>query len=226
MAGKILLVLLGIILLVLTVLLLIPINIRVSYECKELRAWISYASWKMMLFPRPEKNEQTQEQAAADSKKKISAEAKSEKKKKLNWAQISYSLEELPRILLRALRCTGRRITILPLKCHILIATSDPADTAVLYGRLEGVLAATLPSLHRKIRIREQDIRLFPDFCGDQMDVIADIGIRIRLGDILLVAISAAGALVKWYFGLKKRADRSDAAHKIKKKTTAANDAA
>ena len=106
----------------------------------------------------------------------------------------------------RALRRTGRRVRLEPLKIHLLIATPDPADTAELFGRLEAALSAGLPVLHRLMRVKGQDIRLFPDFVGERMDCIADVGLRIRPWDLLAIALPAGGSLVKWLLRFKKLA--------------------
>lgn len=225
MVGKILLILLGVVLLAAAVLLLIPLNLRVSYESGTVHVWLRYASKTMILHPA---NEEKEEQTEPEKQNTVKSGAKKHKKekKKPNWEQISYSLDVLPRVLLRALRRTGRRIVITPLKLHILVAGTDPADTAVLYGKLQGVLAATLPSIHKAVRIREQDIRLFLDFTEERMDCIADLGIRIRPWDMLAVALSAMGGIIKWYFGFKKRADTPEASHKNKQRSTVPADPA
>lgn len=219
MVGKILLILLGMILLAAAVLLLIPLNLRVSYEAGALRAWLRYASKTIDLYPPKEgKDEKTgsEDQNTAKSKE----EKPKKEKTKPNWEQISYSLDVLPRVFLRALRRTGRRIVITPLKFHLLVAGIDPADTAVLYGKLQAVLAAVLPPLHQAVQIREQDIRLFLDFCEERMDCVVDFGVRIRPWDMLTVALSAMGGVIKWYFGFKKRASTPEASHKKKRKST------
>ena len=56
--------------------------------------------------------------------------------------------------------------------------------------------------------LKRFDVRVDADFSGGKMDLIADFGIHIRPFDILAVALAAAGGLVKWYSGLKKRADK------------------
>lgn len=228
MVGKILLILLGVVLLACAVLLLLPVTVRVSYEQGELRAWLRFASWKIDLYPSQDKQEESRETAEAREKEpKQKKEPKRKKENvKPNWEQISYTLEALPRVLLRALQRTGRRITVTPLKLHLLVAGNDPADTAVLYGWLQGFLAAILPPLHQAVRIREQDIQLFPDFCEEKMDLIADVGVRIRPWDILVVAVFAAGGVIKWYIGYKKRADKPDTAQKNEKATAEAGTAA
>ena len=225
MIGKILLILLGLILLLVAVLLLIPVNLRVSYDAGALQVWLRYASKTIILYPSKDKKEETAEPEPPDKEKSQENKLKKEKTKP-NWEQISYSLDVLPQVLLRALRRTGRRIVITPLKFHLLVAGTDPADTAVLYGKLQGGLAAVLPALHKTVRIKEQDIRLFLDFCEERMDCIADLGIRIRPWDMLIVTVSAVGGLIKWYFGFKKCASTSEASHKNKSSVTVSADPA
>ena len=218
MLGKILLGSLILLLAALLVVLLIPVSVRISYEDKRFLVRFSYASWKKTLYSAEEKEE---EQAVDETEKETKPQKEVKPKAKPNLKQIIYSLDVLPGILLRALRRTMRRIRIKPLKIHILIALGDPADTALLYGNLSGVLNATLPMLHRAVRIEDQDIQLFPDFSREGMDCIADVGIRIRPLDILVVAVLALGGMIKWYSGYKKLADKTDTTTNSEKNSTA-----
>ncbi|MBR3705140.1 MAG: DUF2953 domain-containing protein, partial [Oscillospiraceae bacterium] len=185
---------------------------------------LRYASRTISLFPPESKEEEPSDSKKTDAPPKKAK--KSTQKIKPNFEQISYSLDVLPGVLLRALRRTGRKVRITPLKVHLLIALEDPADTAVLYGRLHGVLNATLPLLHRTVRIDDQDIQLFPDFTRDGMDCIADVGVKIRPLDLLGVAVLAAAGVIKWYIGYKKRADKPDPSQKQKQECTAHADPA
>lgn len=212
MLGTILLGLLAILCLFLLVLLFLPVSLRVSYEAGNFRAWLRYASLTIPLFPREKKEKPPKKEKPKKPSKRKSKPAKPEQKKKKfqkpNWQQITYSLDVLPKVFLRAVRRMGRRIRITPLQVHLLIATSDPADTAVLYGKLYGGLDAFLPLLHRAVRIEKQDIQLFPDFTQERMDYIVDIGIQIRPFDALVVALRMVGGCVKWFIGYRKRADK------------------
>ncbi len=225
MLGKILLGLLILLLILLLVFLLIPVSVRFRYEDKKICIWLRYAAWKIDLFPSENKKEKKGEKDSGKPKKEKQEKVVKQAKTRPNFQQISYSLDVLPGVLLRALRRTARRIRIMPLKVHLLVALSDPADTALLYGKLSGVLNATLPLLHRAVRIEDQDIQLFPDFTREEMDYIADAGIRIRPFDILVVALLALGGVIKWYAGYKKRADRANTTKK-KETTAQANTAA
>lgn len=228
MLGKILLGALILLLAALLVFLLMPLSVRFSYEDKQFYIRFRYASWKTTLFPSQKGDGEEEEQVVEKPKKEKKAKPQKETqpKAKPNLQQITYSLDVLPGVLLRALRRTMRRVRVKPLKVHILIALGDPADTALLYGRLSGVLNATLPLLHRAVRIEDQDIQLFPDFTREEMDCIADVGIRIRPFDILVVAVLALGGVIRWYAGYKKLADKEDTARNNKKKSTAQADPA
>lgn len=210
MIGTIILCIIGILLLLLVIALCIPVHVRASYDQGEIAAWVHYGPVKLQLFP-PPKKEQKESGPGAETipEKEPEKKPKKERKKKkprakINREQIFYSLEALPPILLRALRRVGRRIWVEPLKLHILVAGSDPADTALLYGRLEAVLAGILPPLHRLVRIEEQDIQLFLDFTAGGMDCIADVGISLRPLDALSVGVRAGGSLLKWFWRFRK----------------------
>ena len=112
----------------------------------------------------------------------------------------------MPPIRGRALGRTGRSIRVEPLKVHVLVAGSNPADTALLYGRLEAALGVGLPLLHKVMRIKDQDIRLFLDFSRRQMDFIADVGVVLRPGSLVWTGLRAGGSLLKWFFGFRKLA--------------------
>ena len=226
MVLNILLILLILLLLALLVLLLLPVSLRINYEDGEFRLWIRYASRTWTVFPSKTKEKQETDSSKTTDKPEKQKKETTAKKSKPNWDQITYSLDVLPSILLRALGRTARRIRVSPLKIHLLIALGDPADTAVLYGKLHGVFNAILPALHCAVRIDEQDIQLFPDFTQEEMDCIADIGFRIRPMDILMVAIMALGGIVRWYKGYKERADKPDSAQIQEKKSTAQADPA
>ena len=220
MIGTILLCVLGAILVLVLIALRIPAYIRVQYEQCKLRIFMKYAWLTIPLSP---KNENAPPQETGEEQSSESAEQEKEKKPKstINKEQILYTIDTLPPVLLKALKRFGRHIRIEPLKVHILVATSDPADTAILYGRIQAVLAAVLPSVHNCVKIREQDIRLFTDFCEEDMDFIVDAGIGIPPGDVLNIAFCALGGILKWFVGFRKRATKEPGAKDNSIDTTA-----
>lgn len=218
MIGKILLGVLGVVLLFLFIALRIRAYLRFKYEHGELQVLLKYAWLSIPLFPKESKKDT--ENIQENPEPSESAE-QVKQKKKINRDQILYTIDTLPPIILKALKRFGRRIKIEPLKIHVLVATSDPADTAMLFGRIQAVLAAVLPSVHRYVKIEEQDIRLFTDFCEEDMDFIVDAGIGISPGDILNIAFCAIGGVLKWFVGFKRRATKENSEKNNSRDTTA-----
>ena len=251
MAGKIILGILGVLLLLLAVILLTPAGVRFRYDQGDLSLLVRFGPLKLQSVPRKEKKpsrrkpkekkpekKQAEKKAAADPEKKPAEKTAAEKsapekpkpkkkaekkpRAKINREQILYSLETLPPILGRALKRTGRRLRLTPLKVHLLVAGPDPADTALLYGRLEAALGAALPALHRLVRIKDQDVRLFLDFQREQMDLIADVGLSLRPWDLVSVGLRAGGSLLKWYLRFRKLASPPPPAEEPKESNTEA----
>ena len=199
-------IILGAVAALLGALLFTPIRVRASYEAGDTSVILRVLFFTATLYPRPVK--EGAETGAKEPKEKKEKTPGSRKKFSLNADQILYSLEKLPPILGRALKGFGTRLRIAPLKVHLLIAGPDPADTAVLYGRILAALESAMPVLHRVMHISDQDIRLFPDFSADSMDCIADVGISIRLWDVLVIGLRAGVSLVGWFLGFRKLADK------------------
>lgn len=215
--GKIVLGVLLTLLALLLVLLQIPVSVRFSYQDGAPEAALRYGPMRLSLFPG--KKEPVGDRP--EEKKKPEKKPKPKKKgRRINREQILYALETLPPILGRALRRTGRSIRIRPLKIYVLVAGYDPADTALLYGRLEAALHGGLPLLRQAVRISEEDVRLYLDFTKRQMDVIADVGVSLRPGSLAWVGLRAAASLVKWFLGFRKLASPPDKEEKSQEKET------
>lgn len=218
------------ILALLLLLLFIPLHVRVTYIQGNITVAGGIGAFQYPLFPPPvkkkgkkersEKDKETgkKDKKSAKSKKskkdkreeeKDICEKKEKKKPKRNYfqhvtaEQVLYSLKKLLPALGRVFKRTGRRIRIKPLKVQYLVAGPDPADTAVLYGKLLAVLEAGLPGILRILKIKEYDIQLYIDFQKTEPDCIADVGMSIRLWDILVVAAGAGVDLIAWWRGFK-----------------------
>lgn len=217
MIGKIVLGVLLTLLALLLVLLQIPVSVRFSYQDGAPEAALRYGPMRLSLFP----GKKEPDGDRPEEKKKPEKKPKPKKKgRRINREQILYALETLPPILGRALRRTGRSVRIRPLKIYVLVAGYDPADTALLYGRLEAALHGGLPLLRQAVRISEEDVRLYLDFTKRQMDVIADVGVSLHPGSLAWVGLRAAASLVKWFLGFRKLASPPDKEEKSQEKET------
>ena len=207
MAG---LVVLGVVLL-LGLVLFTPLLVRATREEAGLQVLLHIGPARLRLYPSGEKA--PPEEPAADRTGEEKQEQKQRKKegRPLTAEQIFYLLEELPPFLGRTLGRLGRRVRVEPLRVYVRLSAQDPADTAILYGRAAAAVTAALPVLRRCLRIRDQDIRLYPDFEGQGMDYRLDVGIAIRLWDILVIGLCAGASGVKLLVGMKKLAPKDPA---------------
>ena len=80
---------------------------------------------------------------------------------------------------------------------------------------------AVLPVLHRHLQIRDQDIRIYPDFQGSGMDYRLDVGIAIRLWDMLVIGLCAGASGLKTLIGMKRLGAKDVSGGDEKKNTEA-----
>ena len=203
-------IILAVICLILAIVLFTPAGGRVTYDQGSVVVNVRFGPILIPVYPRekgkkeasPRKEEKEQPPEGQEE------QTKAKKKLRVNQAQILYTLEKLPPVLGKALKRVGKSLRFSPLKLHLLVAGSDPAQTAILFGKLEAALNAGLPVLHRITRIRDQDIRLFLDFQEERMDCIADVGVSTRLWDLLVMALFAGAGVFKWFLGFRRLADK------------------
>ena len=62
--------------------------------------------------------------------------------------------------------------------------------------------------------MKHQDVELYVDFRRDKPDCIADVGVSIRPGVLVLAALIAGGGALRWFLGSRKLASPAEAADK------------
>lgn len=200
---------------VLVLLLLIaltPVGVYAAYD-GALTVRLLIGPFRLTLYPPKAK----EEGKPPSKKRKNGEEPKKVKEKKPfprpNREQIRYSLQVLPPLLKKVVGRTRRRILLAPLRVLVVFGGEDPADVAELYGKAQAVLSTVYPVLRRLVRIREDAVNLYTDYDSATIFFRGEIGVRIRVGDMAIIGISASAGLVKWLIGYQRRAD------KLKKQT-------
>ena len=200
---------------VLVLLLLIaltPVGVYAAYD-GALTVRLLIGPFRLTLYPPKAK----EEGKPPSKKRKNGEEPKKVKEKKPfprpNREQIRYSLQVLPPLLKKVVGRTRRRILLAPLRVLVVFGGEDPADVAELYGKAQAVLGTVYPVLRRLVRIREDAVNLYTDYDSATIFFRGEIGVRIRVGDMAIIGISASAGLVKWLIGYRRRAD------KLKKQT-------
>ena len=91
---------------------------------------------------------------------------------------------------------TLRAVTVDKLHLEWIVATGEPADTAVRYGQVCTALYPPLAAIGRLMRIRRQEIRVEPNFLLQESDMRLDVRLHIAVYRLVAALIAlAAGVL-------------------------------
>lgn len=188
--------------LLLVVLLLwhIPITGRVTYD-GELRAQVNILGVPYYTFP--EKKQSAFAEKRATKNRPQSKKEKTLRKARAQWREVvalfrEDGLEATLHYLLETVKLLGqtlgkllRVVTIKELKLELVIATEDPADTAVRYGQVCSVVYPALAALQKGMRVRRQQVRIEPNFLLEKSDAFVDLRVGTYLGPLLGAILAA-----------------------------------
>ena len=89
-----------------------------------------------------------------------------------------------------------RKLRVKDLYLRLILASSDPCDLAVGYGKAWTAVGSFLPALERWLVIKKRDVEVECDFTASETKVIARMDITMTLGRLLtLVAVYACRGL-------------------------------
>lgn len=193
----------GIILLILLLLALIRVGALVTFGdalCVQLKIGpfgktIIPAKKKA---PKEKKKQQRSEQSAASPPKK---------KRTLPKPTLR-ELRDLATTLLTTLKkmlaSVCRRVRIDPLEVFVTVGGSDPAEIAQRYGYLNAAMWSLMPHLEELFHIPDPSLHLRMDYSAEKTRAQGEIGVSIRIGDIVIIACTLALPLLKWYLRFRK----------------------
>lgn len=127
-------------------------------------------------------------------KPKLKTKKNEKKAKKQESPSITDALRVIKTGFFQILRRFKKYARLDTYKVRISLATDDPAKTAVLYGGLSGIVSAmhAFATSVKKRSYREGDIytEYKPDFYAEKPDIAIEIGISLRVWQILALALT------------------------------------
>lgn len=165
-------------------LLVLPVRTRVRYD-GTLQVWGGLGPVSLRFFPLKKAKTEKEKTQVAEKKPSKEKETPKKPKKKLTFEIIC----DFIRLGAEALGTLRRRLVIQNLTCHLKVASSDAANTALLYGRIAAAVSGLYPVLERNLRIKKTDIAVDADFEGEKMDILADITLAVCPLRLLLSAV-------------------------------------
>ena len=200
---------------ILVLLALLPLGVSVKYDSEGPLVRVILGPARVTVFPLPKKEKKEKKQKAPP-KKTVQAEdtpqnpapPKKPKEKKPKEQKGGSWTDFLPlaQEAFRFLDVFRRKLRLNVLDLKLIMASNDPCDLAVNYGRAWAAVGNLLPQLERIFVIKKRDIEVECDFTASQTLVIARLDLTITLGRLLsAVVVFAFRALVQFLKIQKKR---------------------
>ena len=203
---------------ILTLLAIVPVGVRVCYDAEGPLVKLVLGPVKLTLFPRPKKDQKPEkEKKEKQSKRKAKKTAEeanlpkppqppADKKQK---GKKGGSLKDFLPFVKLAFDFLGdfrRKLRMKELYLRLILASSDPCDLAVNYGKTWTAVGNVLPALERWFVIQKRDVEVECDFTASETKVIARLEITMTLGRLLsLAAVYAVRGLKEFIVFRNKR---------------------
>ena len=187
----------GILLLILLAVQLCRVGVRLTFG-EETRVTARFGPVRVQLLPPKEKKPPKKEKPKKKETKKPAKEPW-----KPDFSTIWGGLPELWRILKKGLRMTFRRIRISPMDFSAVIGGEDPADTAILYGKLNAAMWSVLPPLQELVDMPDAHVHMEPDLQGGESNVSGDVGLSFLIWDMTVIGFACGIPLIKWFVKLR-----------------------
>ena len=201
---------------ILTLLAILPLGVRVHYDADGPLVKIVLGPLKLTVFPRPKKEPKQKKKSEEKPVKKQNAEdnlpkppqpppePKPKKEKKQGG-----SLKDFFPFVKLAFDFLGdfrRKLRLNELYLRLILASEDPCDLAINYGKTWTAVGNLIPALERWFVIQKRDVEVECDFTASETKIIARLEITITLGRLLsLVAVYACRGLKEFFVFRNKR---------------------
>ena len=205
---------------VVILLAVLPLGVSVKYDADGPLVRVILGPVKLTVFPLPQKEKKEnkkKEKKKEPEQKPTSAEEnlpqppqppKPEKTEKPKEKKGGSLTDFIPFVKL-ALNFLGdfrRKLRINDLELKLIMASSDPCDLAVNYGKAWAAVGSLMPQLEKWFVIKKRNIEVECDFTASETLVIARLDLTITFGRLLsLAAVYAVRALKEFLHFKKKR---------------------
>ncbi|MGM9592429.1 MAG: hypothetical protein ACI3VK_06935 [Oscillospiraceae bacterium] len=202
-----------IIFLLLVLIMLIPLGVCASYDSGGLMLKLRVSAYKKQIFPRenepePEPEpESTEDNGGSAEKVRI---------------RLPFSIDEwrsLLKIVFKALRRFKSSITFDKIFLRFIAASPDPYDTVRIFNAANSFVGAAAPFFESEFKVRQRDIFIDTDMTSEKCSYSFELALSVRVGQLLVIALTAGFALLKLLAKRKLKQIRERKAHDGKQQT-------
>ena len=199
---------------ILSLLAMLPIGVRVCYDADGPLVKLVLGPVKITVFPRPKKEKKPKQEKEKKAEKQKPAEepklpqpppAPKKPKEKRKGGSLTDFLPFV-KLGLDFLGDFRRKLRMKELYLRLIMASDDPADLAINYGKTWTAVGNLMTALERWFVIKKRDVEVECDFTASETKVIARAEITITLGRILsLAAVYAVRGIQEFIVFRNKR---------------------
>ena len=199
------LIILGIIAIIITIIMLIPIGADIAYEGGQLRISAKAAGKLIQLIPRPPQDDsKPKEEKKPEKEKKSEPKPEEKEKKPKKKLELDFSVDEIMELLKKVLKgfgVLGRKFRVDRFLLDYLAAGRDPYLTARVFGIVNASLNTLAPICSQRFDVDDLYVRTDIDFTAEHMKLDFGLALSIRIGAIFrminTILFGALGILIK-----------------------------
>jgi len=194
---------------ILFLLAVLPLGVRVNYDSDGPLVKVILGPIRLTVFPLPKKEKKKQKPDKKQDKKEENKQEENlpkppqpPKPEKPKEKKKGGSLADFIPFVKLALNFLGdfrRKLRLDNLYLRLVLASSDPCDLAVNYGKTWAAVGNLLPVLEQVFVIKKRDVEVECDFTASETLVIAKIDVTITLGRLIALIVAYAVRAVKEY---------------------------
>ncbi len=194
---------------ILVLLAILPLGASVLYDEDGLRVRIVAGPLKIQVFPlkKKPKKDKPQKKSPKKAKKPKKAAPVGEQREPFPKPKTGGSWTDflpLVRVGLDLLNDFRRKLRIDPLEVKLIMASGDPCDLAINYGRANAALGNLWPMLERCFVIKKRDVEIECDFEASETVIYARADLTITLGRLLVLVVRYGIRALKTYLNIQK----------------------
>lgn len=185
----------------------IPLGVGIRYDAEGFCAKVILGAARITVFPVPRWMKRSKKK---DDKPEKPAKKKTEKKEKSTNSGGSL-LDFMPfvKLGLDFLNTFRKKLRINRLILNLTLASDDPCDLAVNYGRTWAAAGNLVSALERVFAIKKREVEVGCDFTADSTTVCADIALTITVGRLLAMGFVYGLKAFKEYKSFKKKREKA-----------------
>lgn len=200
---------------VLLALAILPLGIRIRYNEAGFFLKVIVGPIKITVFPRrkkpenrkprekkPDKEHKLEQPKTSVPEEQQQPDAQPEQREKGGSLTRFLPLIQLGLEFLGDLR---RKLRLDNLYLRLILASDDPCDLAVNYGRVWAAVGNLIPQLERLFVIKKRDVQVECDFTAAETRIAAHLDITITLGRLLVLAIYYGIRVLIEFLSMKRK---------------------